>query len=88
MCIAAGLTMSVQDTVGSDIAFAAVLHLSQTVPERNLRCVLDTRAMVKLATAEFDVAIIDGGVKVPKLPGLGIKPKLDILGKPIMQWTA
>ncbi|MEM7195963.1 MAG: mandelate racemase/muconate lactonizing enzyme family protein [Pseudomonadota bacterium] len=30
--IAAGLTMSIQDTVGSEIAFAAILHLGQTVP--------------------------------------------------------
>jgi L-alanine-DL-glutamate epimerase-like enolase superfamily enzyme len=27
ICIAAGLTMSVQDTTGSEIAFAAVVHL-------------------------------------------------------------
>ena len=88
MCIAAGLTMSVQDTVGSEIAFAGVLHLAQTVPERYLRCVLDTRGMVKLNTAKFDVEIIHGGVTTPKLPGLGVQPKLDVLGQPIISYQS
>jgi L-alanine-DL-glutamate epimerase-like enolase superfamily enzyme len=28
ICLAAGYTFSVQDTVGSDIAFAAIVHLA------------------------------------------------------------
>ena len=32
ICRAAGLTVSVQDTVGSSIAFAAIMHLGATVP--------------------------------------------------------
>lgn len=32
ICIAAGYTMSVQETTGSNIAFAAIVHLGQTVP--------------------------------------------------------
>ncbi len=86
MCVAAGLTMSVQDTVGSEIAFAAVLHLAQTVPERYLRCALDTRAMVKLNTAEFNVPIVNGGVIAPNIPGLGIKPDLSVIGNPIVNY--
>ena len=31
LCQASGLTMSVQDTVGSDISFAAICHLGATV---------------------------------------------------------
>jgi len=86
MCISAGLTMSVQDTVGSEIAFAGVLHLGQTVPERYLRCVLDTRGMVSLKTAEFDVKIVEGGVKAPQSPGLGIEVKLNVLGDPVLSF--
>lgn len=83
MCIAAGLTMSVQDTVGSDIAFAAIIHLAQTVPERYLRCMLDVRSMVTLKTAELDVSMLNGGMTAPELPGLGIKPNLVTLGEPV-----
>ncbi len=32
ICLAAGYTISVQETAGSDIAFAAIVHLGQTIP--------------------------------------------------------
>ena len=83
MAIAAGLTMSVQDTVGSDIAFAALLHMGQSVPEKYLRCVLDTRDMVTLSTAELDAAVQSGGVITPMTPGLGVTPRLEVLGDPV-----
>jgi L-alanine-DL-glutamate epimerase-like enolase superfamily enzyme len=40
ICVAAGYTVSIQETMGSDIAFAAIVHLGQTVPAKNLRCLL------------------------------------------------
>ena len=83
MCRAAGLTLSVQDTVGSDIAFAAAAHLGQTVPEQNLRCILDIRGMVSLTTARFDAPLKNGGIIVPDKPGLGIEPDRDALGAPV-----
>lgn len=83
IAIASGLTMSVQDTVGSDIAFAGVLHLAQTVPDKYLRCVLDVRDMVSLQTADFPVEIVEGGVLAPTTAGLGITPDMDVLGEPV-----
>lgn len=88
ICIAAGLTMSVQDTVGSTIAFAGIAHLGATVPERYLRCILDCRDMVTLKTAEFDAPVLDGGVITPNAPGLGITVNHDILGDPVATWEA
>ena len=87
MCRAAGLTMSVQDTVGSTIAFAALAHLGQTVPEQNLRCILDCRDMVSVETAQFDAPIQNGGVIVPNQPGLGIKVDRDLMGAPEQTFT-
>jgi len=86
IAITAGLTMSVQDTVGSDIAFAGLLHLAQTIPEKYLRCVLDVRDMVSMTTAEFDVSIVEGGVMAPQEPGLGVKPDLNVLGQPVAHY--
>lgn len=83
IAIAAGLTMSVQDTVGSAISFAGIVHLAQTVPERYLRCVLDVRGMVTTDTAALDVPIVDGGVVAPTAPGLGIDVDLDVMGEPV-----
>ncbi|MEM9359403.1 MAG: mandelate racemase/muconate lactonizing enzyme family protein [Pseudomonadota bacterium] len=87
MCIAAGKAMTVQDTVGSEIAFAAIVHLGQSVPERSLRCILDCRDMVAVTTAEFHAPNADSGVRAPMLPGLGVKPDLDLLGEPVASWA-
>lgn len=86
MARASGLTISVQDTVGSAIAFAGIAHLGATVPERLLRCILDCRDMVTLDTAAFDAPVRDGGVLVPEAPGLGITVNRAVLGDPVSVW--
>lgn len=87
MARAAGMTISVQDTVGSAIAFAAIAHLGQTVPEKNLRCILDCRAMVTRHMAEFDAPIENGGVLAPGAPGLGVIVDRAALKDPVMSWN-
>lgn len=86
ICIAAGLTMSVQETAGSDIAFAAIVHMGQTVPARLLRSVLESRDIVALKTADGDFPVVGGCVVAPASPGLGITPRLDVLGEPVASY--
>lgn len=88
ICLASGLTMSVQDTVGSTITFSAIAHLGATVPQRHLRCILDCRDMVSIETAQFDAPVEQGGVLVPNAPGLGITVNRDLMGDPLAQWEA
>ncbi|MEM9203629.1 MAG: mandelate racemase/muconate lactonizing enzyme family protein [Actinomycetota bacterium] len=83
LCLAAGFTMSVQDTVGSEVSFAAVVHLAQSVPTRALRCVLDVRGMVSTRLGQIDVEIEEGGVVAPSQPGLGVEVDLAELGDPV-----
>lgn len=87
MCIAAGLTVSVQETTGSDIAFAAIVQLGQTVPKRYLRCVLESRDMVSCKTADGDFPVVDGCVTAPATPGIGITPRMDVLGNPVASFS-
>ncbi|MCA1184927.1 MULTISPECIES: mandelate racemase/muconate lactonizing enzyme family protein [unclassified Saccharopolyspora] len=86
LCRAAGLTASVQDTVGSDIAFATILHLGATVPPRLLRCVLNCADMVTRRTADSGARIIGGRVLPGTAPGLGIEVDREVLGAPIASW--
>ena len=86
ICLAAGYTISVQETTGSDIAFAAIVHLGQTVPEKNLRSVLECRDMVTLKTADGPFDLRDGRVVAPSLPGLGITPRMEVLGNPVASY--
>ena len=87
LCRAAGLTMSVQDTVGSELSFAAVVHLGQTVPAGLLRCVLDVRGMVSTRTGQMDVAVEEGGVRAPSAPGLGVEVNLEQMGEPVLSFS-
>ncbi|MER9120933.1 mandelate racemase/muconate lactonizing enzyme family protein [Mesorhizobium sp. M0954] len=87
ICIAAGYTMSVQETAGSDIAFAAIVHMGQTIPERYLRCVLESRGVLSGKTADGPYDVIDGRIVAPDLPGLGITPRLDFLGDPVASYS-
>ncbi len=87
ICLAAGLTMSVQDTVGSEIAFAAIVHLGQTVPQHALSGILDTRGMTEISLAGFDAPVQEGGVMAPDKPGLGIEPDLEALGEPVASYS-
>jgi L-alanine-DL-glutamate epimerase-like enolase superfamily enzyme len=87
ICLAAGYTVSVQETTGSDIAFAAIVQLGQTVPKRNLRCLLECRDMVAQKTADGDFDVVDGHVVAPDTPGLGIVPRLDVLGDPVARYS-
>jgi len=86
ICRAAGLTISVQDTVGSAIPFAGIVHLGATVPARNLRCILDCRDMVTLTTASFDAPVEKGGVLAPNAPGLGLTVHREVLGSSVARW--
>jgi len=86
ICRATGLTLSVQDTVGSSIAFAAIIHLGTTVPARLLRCVLNCAEMVTLTTADVDARFTGNGVLPGGSPGLGIAVDEAVLGDPVMTW--
>ena len=88
ICTAAGLTMSVQETTGSDVAFAAIVHLAQTVRPDLLRSVLECRDMVTRTTASGNFTIIDGQVSAPNAPGLGIEVDMQSLGEPVASYWA
>ncbi|WP_129113844.1 mandelate racemase/muconate lactonizing enzyme family protein [Halegenticoccus tardaugens] len=87
MCLAAGLPVSVQATTGSEIAFAALAHLGQTVPPDMLRCVLDSSDMVTTQIAEFDANVSNGEATVSETPGLGIQVDRSVLGEPTASYS-
>ncbi len=85
---AAGLVMSVQDTVGSEISAATIFHIAQSTPRHLLRCALDPRVMVDVSVATLDAPVQNGGVEAPNTPGLGITPDLSKLGVPVATYEA
>jgi cis-L-3-hydroxyproline dehydratase len=83
---AAGLTVSVQDTVGSSLSYAAILHLGATVLPRSLRGVLNSEDMVTRRVATLDTVVTADGVLPGRSPGLGATVDEDVLGEPVAVW--
>lgn len=88
MARSAGLTLSVQDTAGSTIAFSAIVHLGATVPPRLLRGVLNCADMVTVRTADFPALTEGAGILPPGASGLGIEVDEAVLGQPVGVWGA
>ena len=87
IAIAGGLTLSVQDTVGSTLSFAAILHMGHSVPSSLLRCVLDVRDMVTRPLGHFAAVHSADGWQAPDLPGLGVEMDTHNLPAPIASWS-
>ena len=87
ICRAAGLVMSVQDTVGSTLSFAALAHLGSTVPPHLLRCILDGRDMVTLPVGAIDAPIRDGGILLGDAPGLGVEIDASLFPTPVASYS-
>ncbi len=83
LCSHAGLSVSVQDTGGADIAAAAMAHLAQSTPTRIFRGAWDPRELAGVSNADGGPMAADGTIAVSDAPGLGVTPKLDVLGEPI-----
>lgn len=57
-----GLTMSVQDNVGSVIAFTGILHLGQIILKKLLRCMLVCGDLMTTTVAKTDSTLANGGL--------------------------
>jgi L-alanine-DL-glutamate epimerase-like enolase superfamily enzyme len=60
--------------------------MGATVPPRLLRCILNSRDMVTLTTADFQPQMRNGGILPPDLPGLGITVNRDALSEAVAFW--
>lgn len=85
LCVSFGLAMNVEDTWGSDIATATISHLAHSTPQRYLLMSTDFNSYVTKDTAEGAPKRLNGHMRAPEGPGLGIQPKVDVLGKPLFE---
>ena len=85
LCISAGIAMNVEDTWGSDIATAAISHLAHSTPPEFLLMSTDFNSYLTKDTADGAPKRRNGRMRAPEGPGLGIKPKMDVLGQPLFE---
>lgn len=84
LCVTMGIAMTLEDSWGGDIATAAIAHLAHSTPTEFLFTSTDFNSYVTVSTAEGAPQRINGRMAASKQPGLGIKPRMDVLGKPVV----
>jgi L-alanine-DL-glutamate epimerase-like enolase superfamily enzyme len=83
LCAALGIAMTIEDTWGGDIVTAAIAHLSHSTPPQLLFTTTDFNSYVTVSIAEGAPQRKNGRLSSSTAPGLGIEPRMDVLGKPV-----
>jgi L-alanine-DL-glutamate epimerase-like enolase superfamily enzyme len=83
ICIASGTPMTIEDTWGGDIVTAAIAHLAQSTPEEFCFSATDFNSYGTVEIATGAPRRVDGFMAASDAPGLGVSPRLDVLGEPV-----
>jgi len=86
LCVSLGIAMTLEDSWGGDIATAAIAHLAQSTPPEFLFSTTDFNSYVTVSTATGAPQRKNGRMSASINPGLGIQPRMDVLGKPVVAW--
>lgn len=84
--VSAGIAMTMEDTWGGDIITAAIAHLAHSTPERFLFSATDFNSYVTVAYADGAPRRQRGRLAASREPGLGVRPKMEVLGQPVQEW--
>lgn len=84
LCVSLGIAMTLEDSWGGDITTAAIAHLAHSTPPEFLFTATDFNSYVTVSTAEGAPQRINGRMAASTDPGLGIKPRWEVLGKPVV----
>ncbi len=84
LCVSLGIALTIEDTWGGDITTTAIAHLAQSTPPEMLFTTTDFNSYVTVSTAEGAPQRRNGRMSAPTSPGLGIVPRIAVLGKPTL----
>jgi cis-L-3-hydroxyproline dehydratase len=85
LCIALGLAMTLEDSWGGDIVTAAIAHLAHSTPPEFLFTATDFNSYVTVSNAEGAPRRSHGRLAASTKPGLGVAPRMEVLGKPVLE---
>src|SRR5947199_1001974 len=84
LCVTLGVAMTLEDSWGGDIITAAIAHLAHSTPTEDLFTATDFNSYVTVRIADGAPRRVNGRVAAPTAPGLGVTPRLDVLGEPVL----
>lgn len=82
LCLSLGTQMCIEDTWGSDVTTAALLHLAAATPARGIMNTCDLSHYVGPRLDATAPARRNGRIAPPEGPGLGVAPDPEALGQP------
>lgn len=84
LCVSLGIAMTIEDTWGGDIITAAIAHLAHSTPPELLFSATDFNSYVTVSIADGAPQRQHGRLAASTSPGLGIEPRMDVLGDPVL----
>jgi L-alanine-DL-glutamate epimerase-like enolase superfamily enzyme len=84
LCVSLGIAMTIEDSWGGDITTAAIAHLAHSTPPEFLFTTTDFNSYVTVSTADGAPHRLNGRMAASTRPGLGIRPRMDVLGRPVL----
>jgi cis-L-3-hydroxyproline dehydratase len=88
LCVTLGIAMTIEDSWGGDITTAAIAHLAHSTPEALRFSATDFNSYVTVSTAEGAPQRRNGQMSASTEPGLGVTPRREVLGTPVLDVTA
>ncbi len=88
LCVSLGIAMTIEDTWGGDIVTAAIAHLAHSTPEAFRFTATDFNSYVTTSIADGAPRRAHGRMSASTAPGLGISPRFDVLGDPVLRFDA
>jgi len=85
LCVSLGIAMTIEDTWGGDIITSAIAHLAHSTPTELLFSTTDFNSYVTVSIAEGAPQRQNGRMASSLSPGLGITPRMDVLGEPLAE---
>eukprot|EP01120_Amphizonella_sp_Union-15-10_P000275 TRINITY_DN10301_c0_g1_i1.p1 TRINITY_DN10301_c0_g1~~TRINITY_DN10301_c0_g1_i1.p1 ORF type:complete len:166 (+),score=24.70 TRINITY_DN10301_c0_g1_i1:150-647(+) len=84
LAVELGLGVTIEDTWGGDIVTSAIAHLAHSTPPEHLFSATDFNNYVSLSFMDGAPLNDNGFMAASTAPGLGVNPKLDVLGNPVI----
>jgi len=84
LCVSLGIAVTIEDSWGGDITTSAIAHLAHSTPPEFLFTATDFNSYVTVSIAEDAPRRESGRLAASRAPGLGVTPRLDVLGEPVL----
>ena len=84
LCASLGIAMTIEDSWGGDVTTAAIAHLAHSTPTELLFTSTDFNSYVSVSNADGAPQRQEGRLSASTEPGLGVSPRFDVLGEPVV----